>query len=330
MEILLAVLGVSLILIALVDALWTTLWVDGAAGPVTSRWTTWAWRGMRRALRGRHQALSLSGPVILMGTVMTWVLMLGTGWVLVLASDGDALESTTGAASVGWIDRIWYVAYSTFTLGNGDYVPAEGGWQLASALIAITGMSTVTLAITYLLSVVSAVVDKRAFASSVHSLGSTGADVVLNGWDGTDLHALDRQIGLLSNSLSQLTERYLAYPVLQYYHAAQSQKSPALALSVLDEALTLVHVGVQPRARAGLVSIAACRATVDTFLETPGAAFVEPADTPPPLPSLARLRDAGIPTVSEDEFESAVASFQGRRRALAGMVEYTGWTWWEA
>ena len=35
--------GISLLLVAVVDALWTTLWVDGGAGPVSSRLTTRAY-----------------------------------------------------------------------------------------------------------------------------------------------------------------------------------------------------------------------------------------------------------------------------------------------
>jgi len=44
MQIVLALLGAALVLLVAVDTWWTTLWVDGSAGPLTGRLTTLAWR----------------------------------------------------------------------------------------------------------------------------------------------------------------------------------------------------------------------------------------------------------------------------------------------
>ncbi|RBY91948.1 hypothetical protein DQ237_19245 [Blastococcus sp. TF02-8] len=45
-----------------------------------------------------------------------------------------------------------------------------------------SGLFVVTLSITYLLAVVSAVVDRRALATHVHALGRSGGDVLVTGW----------------------------------------------------------------------------------------------------------------------------------------------------
>ncbi len=70
------VIGVVIVLIALVDALWTTLWLEGAGGPLTSRVTTGLWR-TTLAFSGteRHRLLSLAGPFILCITVFVWVVL---------------------------------------------------------------------------------------------------------------------------------------------------------------------------------------------------------------------------------------------------------------
>lgn len=329
MEIVFTALGVGLLVVTVVEALWTTLWVDGAAGPVTSRVTSWAWVAVRRLGRGRHRLLSMCGPLILIGTVVGWVLALWAGWVLLFAADPQSLADTRDGGNATWPGRIWFVGYTLFTVGNGDFSPKDGMWQVLAGLVSASGMFLVTLSVTYLLSVVSAVVNKRAFASSVHSLGRTGAEVVLAGWNGHDLHPLDRQLAELTSQLSKLTEQYLSYPVLLYYHAARAQKSPALAVGVFDDALTLLRFGVPTEARPDEAELTAARTTVDGFLDTLEAAFIPAADQAPPHPELDRLRAAGIPIVEEAEFSEAVDGLDGRRRSLLGLVRHDGWTWWK-
>lgn len=329
MEILFAIFGSLLLLVTIADALWTTVWVDGAAGPVTARVTSWVWRGMRRVAGRRHRLLSLSGPLILVGTVVGWVLALWAGWVLLFAADPQSLIDTRDGGYATWTGRIWFVAYAMFTMGNGDFSPQDGMWQVLASLVNASGMFLVTLAITYLLSVIPAVVGKRAFASSVHSLGRNGADVVLAGWNGADFHALDRQIADLTSQLSKLTEQYLSYPVLQYYHAARAQKSPALAVGVFDDALTLLHYGVHAETRPDIAALTSARMTVDSFLETLESAFIPAAPNPPPGPDLDRVRAAGVPTVNQEEFSGAVRGLDGRRRSLLGLVRNDGWFWWK-
>lgn len=326
MRIVYAVAGITVVILTLVDALWTVLWVDGAGGPFTSRTTSLTWRMVRRIGTQRHRLTSVTGPLILTGTVVGWVLALWVGWVLVFAADPQSLLSPQGSTA-SWNGRIWFVAYTMFAAGNGDFSPASGLWQILGSLVNGTGFFLITLSVTYLLSVISAVVDKRAFASSVHALGRTPSAMVLAGWNGHDLRSLDRQLAQLSTQLSRLTEQYLSYPVLQYYHAARAEKSPALAVAMLDDALLLLHVGVAPEARPSPADLAALRSTVETFLETLDVAFIGPAKDTPPPPDLTRLRTAGVPTVSDDDFAAVLRESEDRRRKLLGSVRNDGWTW---
>lgn len=327
MELLLAALGIGLIVFALVDALWTTLWVDGGGGPLTRRATTWAWRGILRLVgRQRHRALSLFGPVLLVMTLITWVGLVLAGWFLLFSADPQSLAST-GAQDVDWTGRVWFVAYTFFTVGNGDYVPEPGAWQIAASLIGATGMVLVTLAISYLLSVISAVVSKRAFASQVTGLGETPQAFVKSGWNGHDLVALDRQLAELSSQLGQLTQQYESYPVLQYYHAAHPSRSPIRAVAIFDDALTLMQFGVAPDARPGPAELTAARASVKSFLGTLRSALISPATEAPPGPQLEALRRHGIPAVPDHEFQHEIQQLDDRRRGLLGLVQGDGWTW---
>lgn len=324
-----ATAGVLLLVTAAVDALWTTLWVDRAAGPLTARITSLAWRSALRLVGRRHTVLGAFGPLLLLGTVLLWVAMLWAGWVLVFAADPQSLLWTRGPGHADWTGRIWFVGYALFTMGNGDYTPQEGLWQVVSALVNASGMFLVTLAITYLLSVLSAVTNKRAFASSVHGLGRTGTGFVLAGWNGRDLHPLDRQLTQLSGQLVQVTEQYLAYPVLQYFHAARAEKSPALAVAVLDDALLLLRFAVSPALRPDPAATTAAWSSVGTFLETLEPAFIPTAPVPPPLPDVAPLPSSGVPVVDDGEFAAAVEGVTERRRRILGLVRNDGWDWRE-
>jgi Ion channel len=328
MNLFLLLIGAALILIAFLDALWTTLWVDGSAGPVSSRMTTWAWRAVLAVVgRRRHRLLSLFGPFVLSMIVVLWVTLLWLGWTLVYAADALSLTHASDGTPADWAGRLYFVGYMMFTAGNGDYTPDGDAWQIAAALTNATGMLLATLAITYLLSVISAVVQKRAFASQVAGLGKSAAEIVESGWNGQDLRGLELPISTLSSELSQVTERYLAYPILQYYHAAKAEKSPVIAVALLDEALSIIRYAVPEQHRPSPAVLRSARSSVRSFLDTMPSAFIAPAPEAPPRPDLSAVRGAGIPTVAEEQFLHALHDLSERRRLLLGLVRNDGWEW---
>lgn len=78
------------------------------------------------------------------------------------------------------------------------------------------------MALTYLISVVSAGVSGRAFAAEVDGLGSTPADVVSAGWDGSrygdlalPLQSLGRHAGFTPGKFVQSAEDGLPTPDLE-------------------------------------------------------------------------------------------------------------------
>nr|WP_249038834.1 ion channel [Haloterrigena salifodinae] len=121
--------------------------------------------------------------------------------------------------------------------------------------------------------------------------------------------------------LATLTENHKAYPIFHYFHSARPDRSPIVEIVVLDEALTLLRFGVPKRERPNEITIRNARTSVEHYLETLHERFVEPADDSPPSPDLHSLHEAGIPTVSDDEFETALDELEARRRLLYGLVE---------
>ena len=321
MAVALLVVGICLLAIVVVDLLWTTLWVEGGAGPLTDLLMAGTWRGFRRTVADRSRLLSLSGPVILVLGLVAWLVLLWAGWTFVFASAEYPLIDTVDGGPTSWTDRIYFVGYTIFTLGNGDFVPRTGRWQLATTLATASGMLFVTLSVTYVLSVLDAVTQKRSFASSVSGLGSRSDDLLRTSWDGEEFQGLELSLNAFTSQVNTLTANHKAYPILHYFHSGQTDRAPVTSVVLLDEALTLLRFGVPESDRPSDSIVRNARASVRSYLGTLHDAFVDPADRVPPTPDLESLRDAGVPTVSDDAFDASVSDLRERRRLLLGLVE---------
>jgi hypothetical protein len=319
--------GVVLLVVVVVDLLWTTLWADGGAGPVSSRLSNVLWRVVRRAGSSRSTIVSLAGPIVLAATLVMWVVLLWAGWTFVFAGAENSLRATSDAIGVSWPGRIYFVAYAMFTMGNGDYIPVGGFWQIASALTTASGMLLVTLAVSYVLSVLGAVAQKRSFAGTVRGFGETGSAIVRSGWNGHDLHDFDLPLSSLAADASSLADKHKTYPILHYYHSQTREHASALAVAALDEALTLIRYGTCGERLYNGAILENTRSSLDSYLKTLNKAFIEPTEQPPPPPSLAPLRDAGIPTVDDAQFGRALDSLEQHRRRLLGVVRADAWQW---
>ncbi|WP_101298415.1 potassium channel family protein [Halegenticoccus soli] len=327
MDLLYLTLGITLLTGGVVDLLWTTLWVEGGAGPLTSRLMARTWQTLRR-IGGEHpRVLSLSGPLILVGGLTLWITLLWVGWTLIFASAESALIDTRGAGPISWIERFYFSGYTIFTLGNGDFAPRDGVWQIATVLATANGMLFVTLSVTYVLSVLDAVTQKRSFASNVSGLGTQSETVVRTSWNGEEFRGLDLPLNTFTSQLNTLTANHKAYPILHYFFSGQRKQAPTLSITILDEALTLLRFGVPEHHRLSEAILKNSRSSVENYLETLNEAFITPAARTPPAPDLASLREADIPTVTDDEFARSLDRLDDRRRRLLGLIEADARQW---
>lgn len=324
----LLILGIILLLWGLLEGLWTTIWVDGNSGPVTSRLTTIIWKIFKFIIPNRkHKTLSLAGPFILAVTVVSWVFFIWFGWTLIFYSDPSSLLVKATNSIADFSDAWWYIGYTMFTVGNGDFTPQGDTWQVLSSFVAFTGMSMVTLSITYVLQVVSAVANKRSFASDITSIGKTAEKFVIKQWTGDNFGAIELQLNTLSSQLSALNEQHMAFPILHYYHAAREEKSQDIAIAVLDDALTIIKLGMEKKNLPPETILSSARQSVDSFLTTVKQAFIKPADETPPLPDLSVVRDAGVPVISDEDFYKKMEGIKDRRKMIGGLINNGSWKW---
>lgn len=319
--ILAAVVGAALIALANYDALVTTVAVGSGSRPLTAQVA----RGLRSLLRRVPSALPAGGPLVVLATIGVWISLLWGGYSLVLFADADAITATANGTPASAVSRVYYAGYILFTLGNGGYTPAVGWWEIFTVIATLNGLFVATLAISYLVPVVSAVVERREQAALVNALGGTAEQVVVSAWNGQDFAFLEQQLPAISQQVLLTAQRHLAYPVLHDFRSRDQHTASERTLALLDDVVLLVDKGVDPSIRLSSPVVQTMRFAIDEARRL--MPIDHTADQAPPLPDLEQLAAHGIPIVDVAVFEAAASAFTERRRHLAAMVHAAAWPW---
>lgn len=323
------VCGALLVLLVFVDALLTTVTVSAGAGPLTSKILAACWRLLLRFHRDgtERSFLTYGGTMLLMTTVLLWVAGLWAGWTLVFLGSEAVVQATTRAPA-GLADQVYFSGLTVFTLGTGDYVAATPGWRLVSAFTAFSGLFLVTLAITYLVSVVSAVVNRRALAIQIHGLGATAEEIVTRGWDGERFSPMfEQHLVNVTTHVVTAAEQDLAYPVLHYFRASHRSLAAPCAVAALDDALLLLDRAVDPSVRPAPNAVEPLRFGIDRYVTTATRISATPQVQAPPPPTTQQLAAVGVPTAPVSELHTGVEHAAERRTELHQLVVSAGWRW---
>lgn len=281
-----------------------------------------SWSGVTAPVRhrGQHGLATAAGVATVISVVGMWFVLLFVGWGLAFASSSGSVTDDFGGP-VSSFERFVFAGYTIFTLGNGEFRPAGSIWQLATVAATLTGLTVVTLAVTYLILVVSAASERRQLAGAIARLGDSPDQILTNAWTGTDFDDLSQRLEALTERIDGLTESHLAFPIIHYFHSPERTHSAPAMIAALDDALTILLFGVAAIVPRGAKRV---RAGIDDFLHTLHGPFLRPATPPPPL-SLTGLMGVGIPLVSEAEFTKATDELTDRRALLAALAMDDGY-----
>ncbi|NHC22925.1 two pore domain potassium channel family protein [Nocardioides sp. IC4_145] len=326
-DIVFIVAGAILVALVFFDALATTLAVSSGAGPVTTGVLGAAWRVALRLHRQDKKGglLTFSGPVMLIVTVLTWVALLWAGWTL-LFYGSDAVETASKARPAGFGDVVYFAGFTIFTLGTGDFVASTPAWRIVMAAATFSGLFLITLAITYLLSVLSAVVARRVLAQQIHGLGDTPSEILKKGWTGDGFDSMfQQQLVSLSSSVAGSAEQHLAYPVLHYFHSSSRDLAAPVAIAHLDEALTVIET-LETHQRPQPAAVDPLRSSIGRYLSTASSTTWAPKIGAPAPPEISEAIEAGIP-VNDTAVRRAAEEHSERRTHLHRLVASDGWSW---
>lgn len=322
--------GILLLLLALVDTIATTVGFAGG-GPLTRRIANGTWKLFltfhQRERRGSFRLLRAAGPVILFLTVHVWILLIFCGYALLFASDPDAVVSGSSGKPADLAERLYYTGFTIFTLGTGDFVPGSDVWRLVSVAATLNGLFLVTLSITYLLPVVSAVAEKYRLAGFISDLGDTPQKIVTRAWDGESFDSLRTPLSSIVAMLELHSQKHLAYPVLHYFPSADRRTNFASRLGVLHEAVLVMNRGVDEKARLTGSVGDAVEDAIDGFLVLMERFDNDEPAEPPRLPEWGEVRAAGIPVLSVSELRALARPLAERRGLLRAVVRDAGRDW---
>ena len=252
MNIVLPLAGAVLVVVALVDVFLVVLYARSGGGLLTPHLNHGLWKLFKAIAPNqgslRDTILSFAGPVMMVTTIGVWVLLLLFGFALVVWPGlGGSITASIGPTPTGFAAALYYSGYSLTTLGTGDIVPQTSGYRLLMVAQATIGFSVLTLTITYLMSVYSALVRRNRLGQTLHHLsGGTGdaAELVSGLGAGGDFQEARSTLTTLGSAVLDLLESHHSYPVLHYFRLPKPHYAMArIALLTMDSA-SLIRAGV--------------------------------------------------------------------------------------
>lgn len=150
----------------------------------------------------------------------------------------------------------------------------------------------VTLSLTYLVPVASAVAQRRSLASYIHSLGEDAHQLLTRAWTGQDFGALTQHLTALTPLVHTTREQHHIYPVLHYFHSTDRASAAAPNIVVLAQAVDLLRYGVPEQFRPPASAVEPLDLALTRFLATLSESFLSPYEQP--LAPLA-LQPCGTP-----------------------------------
>lgn len=322
------IIGFAIILLTIIDLVWTTLWVDGGAGPLSKRVAETLWKIFDKLGEKNSKFYDFTGPITLVSTLLSWSLMIWIGFALFFNGDVNSIINTSNPdAPVFWYERFYFTGFTLFTLGIGDYAPEIGFWQIVTTLNSAVGILFLTLCASYIISVVDAVVQKRSLATSITSLGIKSTDIIAKTWNGQDFHNIDLVLVDISSKISSLTQQHHAYPLLHFYHSRKAEESASVAIASLEDTLTILLYGMKEENLANILLIKSTKSSIGTYLESLTEAFVNAADEVPDVPDFSPLIKQELPLVSDHELEIIFKEHIEVRKKLLGAVQVDHQKW---
>ncbi len=336
MTIVTMLVGALLLVVTVMDLVSTVVVVSKGPGRITGAVSSRLWRVflfLNRRL-GSHRLLQAAGPIIVFSIILSWLLLLITGWSLIFGAGTEPLVETGSGEPAANLGRMYFAAALILGRGSQFSQPASPIWRVVEQLAGASGVLLVTLSIAYVIPVVASITASRKVAAYISSLGTSPQGIVTGSWDGRSFGDLNLHLIALTPQVSSMSQRHLAYPVLHYFHTTDRQTAVAPSVVALDEALTLLEYCVGEEHRLHPSVINPLRAAISEFLITLRSMGIQIAEEALPRYTIDALRAGDIPVLSEDEDPELkfLEDLDERRRLLRALLQHDGWDWegdWE-
>jgi hypothetical protein len=321
-------IGIVLLLITAIDLIKTALSVKGA-GFLSKKLAKGIWSVLLFVSRktGSRKVLELGGAIILVSIIFNWIAFIWFSSSLLFISDPDSLmnvETNTAPANVG---KVFFTGYTLSALGLGDMEPTTPFWDILTAILSFAGIILISIAITYLIPVVTGEIEKRRLSVFITTLGSSVNEIMTNYWDGKDYKALEQPFFSLTSMIILHTQNHKAYSVLHFFHTSDKNEAFVLNLTNLDEVLSIILTHIPIENRPSMNIALGLRKAISGYLMTLPDMFIVPAKDEPPLFELAELERLGVPMINNELTNEVFDNLNTRRKLLLSLIRDDGWEW---
>lgn len=323
MQIVLYVLGGLVILLVLVDV-FVTIFSTSGAGPLTDRWTRLLWRALLALHRRRriHQVLALTGPFMLLATIVVWYVLIGAGLLLVFAAHpGSVIDSSTNLP-VDVIQKVYFVSTTISSLGYGDMVPSGFPWTLVATTGTFIATLVLTVSISYVISVIAAAIERKTLAQGIFGLGDSISEIIENARLDEPAHSLKHYITGIATTIDSHALKHLAYPILKYFHNPQADASPVRAILLFSDAFFVLGMRLDENSPPSGVE-RLVESSIRNYVQITRAVMPVQAPAQDPERLIARAYEYGIPI--DAAFEKQLESYLPVRRRLLALCSEDGW-----
>ena len=242
MRYLLPWLGATVMLLILADLFLTVLYARVGESVFSNRLARLVWRLFRavavRFPRHKGDILSFCGPLMLLILVAIWTLGLGVGTGMIIYPKlGKSVVAMGGVPTDSDFLTAMYVGGKSLTVvGAGDYAPLTPAFRWFFLINSIIGFSMLTLTLTYLMQIYSALQRRNVAALEAHiSTDDTGdaAELIAGlGPEGAFPNPPTR-LEEMAAEMADVKETHHFYSLLMYFRFRETFYSPT-HLAVLD------------------------------------------------------------------------------------------------
>ncbi len=249
-NILLTSAGAVLLILVFYDIHATILRATKQPGPFSTLLNRGLWWIATRSTqnldrRRRHRILSMVGPLLMPLLIAFFILMLLTGFAPIYLPRLETDFKIDSAITPNQFFQAFYFSGVTFlTIGYGDILPISRATQMFALIEGATGLAIISLAITYLLTVYSALERKRALALKFYHQARQGADIsgfISSHFARGRFHSLTESLREATRDLQELLESHLEHPVIHYFHPPEVYKGFPRALFVVLETVAILN-----------------------------------------------------------------------------------------
>ena len=242
METFILILGLAIVTWTYLDFFYTTLSGNGFG---TIAWHVNDWVS-RAVLSNRSKFIyDNSGPIHLLVTAFVWLVLIFLGvYIVFMSSDQMVINSQTKLPADA-AEVFYFTCYTLSTLGIGDYVAGNDLSRVLTGILSFSGFIFLTICLTYLLSVITASMERKELALYISSMGENIEELY-------KFSILDDKLSTVTENGSDIKQLILKnassrvfFPITQHFLAWKKIHSAEVQLASLYEVLNIAKRDLQ-------------------------------------------------------------------------------------